>query len=83
MRALFSLDKLLKYDENACFLPQILPWKQVYLTYKWVAFAGEGWELPIRDIRYPNAMTKFQHKCHSSLSWSIFRVRIICHRYNS
>ena len=22
----------------------MLPWKQAYLTYKWVAYAGEGWE---------------------------------------
>ena len=25
-----------------CLIPQILPWKQAYLTYNLVAYAGEG-----------------------------------------
>ena len=46
-----------------CLLPQTLPWR----TYKWVAYAGEGWEglysphqhahIPISDRHDPQIPT--------------------------
>lgn len=67
---------MLKNDKNACLIPHILPWKQACLTYKFVAYAGEGWESQapaphtnMRIYQYPNAMAfKFQHVYPSTKS---------------
>ena len=59
--------------------PPMLPWKQAYLTYKLVTYAGEGWEsqasvppTSMRIFQYPIAMAfKFQHS--SSLILAFIR----------